>query len=169
VSDDEGRKALYAGRFLVSQRLTITTLATSRGIVGKRYKQKLRTTGGLLPREWVVLRGELPQGLTLNATLGLVSGVPRQAGRFRVVFEVTDALGVTAKKNLRFVIKANPKAKKKPKKPALAGGDDAEACEILNALINRVEAQSGKKIDPSIADALIADATRIRSELGCSP
>lgn len=51
---------------------------------------------------------------------------------------------------------------------ALADGDDTEACEILNAFINQVEAQGEKKIDTSDVERLIADATRIRAVLGCS-
>jgi probable HAF family extracellular repeat protein len=51
---------------------------------------------------------------------------------------------------------------------ALTDGDDTLACEILNAFINQVTAQTGKSIsDPATADALIADATRIRAVLGC--
>jgi probable HAF family extracellular repeat protein len=50
---------------------------------------------------------------------------------------------------------------------ALTDGDDTGACEILNAFTNQVEAQSGKGIDTTTADDLIADATRIRAVLGC--
>ncbi len=51
---------------------------------------------------------------------------------------------------------------------ALGGGDNAEACEILNAFVNHLEAQAGKHVDALVADALIADATRLRAVLGCS-
>lgn len=51
---------------------------------------------------------------------------------------------------------------------ALSGGNDAEACEILNAFINHLEAQAGKHVDALVAEALIADATRIRAAIGCS-
>jgi probable HAF family extracellular repeat protein len=50
---------------------------------------------------------------------------------------------------------------------ALAEGDDAGTCEILNAFIKQVEAQSGKKIEAATAADLIADAARIRAVLGC--
>ena len=51
---------------------------------------------------------------------------------------------------------------------AYTAGDPARTCEILNAFINQVKAQTGKSITaPSTADTLIADATRIRAVLGC--
>jgi streptogramin lyase len=52
---------------------------------------------------------------------------------------------------------------------AFAEGDVTGTCEILYALIHEVNAQSGKSLDASTADALVADATRIRAVLGCSP
>lgn len=51
---------------------------------------------------------------------------------------------------------------------AYTAGDPARTCEILNAFINQVKAQTGKSItDPDTADTLIAEATRIRAVLGC--
>ena len=51
---------------------------------------------------------------------------------------------------------------------AYATGDTPRTCEILNAFINQAKAQNEKSItDPGTADALIADATRIRAVLGC--
>ena len=47
-------------------------------------------------------------------------------------------------------------------------GDDLdEACEKLGSFIDEVAAQSGKKIDPADAEALIADAEAIRFSIGC--
>jgi len=50
---------------------------------------------------------------------------------------------------------------------ALAAGDTAGACDLLNALIHEVAAQSGKKIDAAAAAQVIAAATAIRTALGC--
>ena len=46
-------------------------------------------------------------------------------------------------------------------------GDLDEACEKLGSFIDQVAAQSGKKIDPADAEALIADAEAIRFSIGC--
>jgi hypothetical protein len=51
---------------------------------------------------------------------------------------------------------------------ALAEGDDAGTCRTLNAFTNQVEAQSGRHIDTTTPDDLIADAIRIRAVIGCS-
>ena len=51
---------------------------------------------------------------------------------------------------------------------AYTAADTARTCEILNAFINQVRAQTEKKtIDSDTAAALIANATRIRTVLGC--
>lgn len=51
---------------------------------------------------------------------------------------------------------------------AYMAGDTPRTCEILNAFVNQVNAQTGKSItDPATADTLIKDATRIRAVLGC--
>ena len=44
---------------------------------------------------------------------------------------------------------------------ALAGGDEAAASESLQAFLNQVEAQAGKKITQAQADELIAAANAI--------
>jgi probable HAF family extracellular repeat protein len=50
---------------------------------------------------------------------------------------------------------------------ALARDNTNATCEILQAFINQVEAQAGKKIPPATATQLIADATEIRDTIGC--
>lgn len=50
---------------------------------------------------------------------------------------------------------------------ALAAGERDAACGLLQALINQVNAQSGKKITAADAAVLIAEAERIRAVLGC--
>jgi hypothetical protein len=50
---------------------------------------------------------------------------------------------------------------------ALGVGNTAGACASLQALINQLNAQSGKKISASSAAALIAEVEAIRTDLGC--
>ncbi len=53
---------------------------------------------------------------------------------------------------------------------ALSRGDTPTACRQLAAVIQHADAQSGKKqLSIAQADQIIADATRIRSVLGCRP
>ena len=58
--------------------------------------------------------------------------------------------------------------KVKAAQSAYTAGNHPLACEILNASINQVKAQSGRSIDAqTTAAALIADAQLIRAVLGC--
>lgn len=50
---------------------------------------------------------------------------------------------------------------------SISAGDATTACNQLNAFINEVQAQSGKKIDASDATALIEAAENIKTDLGC--
>ena len=70
--------------------LTITTpSARPNGIMGASYADTLRTSAGPCAATWSVTAGALPQGLTLNASTGVVSGVPRETGNFTFTAAVT--------------------------------------------------------------------------------
>ena len=111
VNDNEARVATYPARIVVAARLAVRTLRLRGGKVGKRYRAKLATVGGFRPTEWRVVRGPLPRGIRFNRTLGTLAGTPKKPGSYRIVFEATDALGVTAKKTLRLKIAPAPKKK----------------------------------------------------------
>jgi hypothetical protein len=49
----------------------------------------------------------------------------------------------------------------------LAANDTKDACGTLNAFINEVKAQSGKKIPAGTAASLIASAQQIEAVIGC--
>jgi large repetitive protein len=115
VTDSEGRIANYPGRIVVAEKLAVATLLLRRGKVGKRYGWKVRTLAGVKPVMWRILRGPLPRGIRFDRTTGILSGIPKRPGRYRVAFEATDVLGITAAKTLRIDVAAAPKPKKKPK------------------------------------------------------
>ncbi len=50
---------------------------------------------------------------------------------------------------------------------AAQGGDLTSTCNLLNAFISEVQAQSGKAITAAQADQLIAKGTQIKAVLGC--
>ena len=50
---------------------------------------------------------------------------------------------------------------------AIASGNAKPACNVLQALLNAVQAQAGKQITAAQAASLVADITRIRAALGC--
>ncbi len=115
VTDAEGRVANYPARILIAEKLAISTTLFRPAKQGFYYQAKLKTAGGVLPRTWRIVRGPLPRGIRFDRSAGLLFGIPTRPGRFRVTFEATDALGVTAKKTLAILVVATPKPK--PKKP----------------------------------------------------
>jgi hypothetical protein len=110
VTDGEGRTLDYAASFGVTRRLAVSTRLLKPGKVGRLYRARLATTGGLPPKTWRAVGGRLPRGVKLDRQLGVLSGVPRKAGTYRVTFQATDGLKVVAKKTLR--IKVLPLKKK---------------------------------------------------------
>ena len=100
LTDSEGRTADYPTVLGVASRLAISTLKLRPGKVGRLYRAKLATTGGLLPKRWKVKSGPLPRGIRFDRTLGALIGAPARPGRYRVTFEATDTLKVTSTKTL---------------------------------------------------------------------
>jgi hypothetical protein len=100
LADSESRTADYAAGFNVAARLAVATQKLRTGRVGRLYRAKVATSGGVAPRIWKIKRGPLPRGIRFDRTLGVLSGTPTRPGRYRVTFEATDALKVTALKTL---------------------------------------------------------------------
>jgi hypothetical protein len=101
LSDSEGRTLDYAANFGVAAKLAVSTPLLKPGKVGKLYRSRVASTGGVLPKAWKITAGKLPKGVKFDRKLGLLSGTPTKAGRYRLTFQVTDGLKVVAKKTLR--------------------------------------------------------------------
>jgi aminopeptidase N len=67
----------------------ITTDLPSAGL-GSAYAETLLVKGGTAPYGWVVSSGDLPDGLELDPTTGIISGIPTVADSFDFTIEVTD-------------------------------------------------------------------------------
>ena len=92
ATDTEGRVASYPGLLTVAPRLAISTLTLRPGKVGKLYRAKLKATGGVVPKTWKVKSGRFPTGVRLDRTLGVISGTPKKAGRYRITVEAEDGV-----------------------------------------------------------------------------
>lgn len=68
----------------------ITTETLSSGNVGFAYSTTLQGSGGSLPYEWALLSGELPPGLSLNASTGIISGTPTSGGLYNCIIILAD-------------------------------------------------------------------------------
>jgi hypothetical protein len=95
----------------------LQTLAS--GSVGTPYSQMVMLTGGTAPFQWSIYNGliitgykvggSVPNGLTLNASTGAISGTPTVGGTWYFEVVVTDATGVTLA-NPFLTIEINPVA-----------------------------------------------------------
>ena len=76
--------------------------------VGKLYRLKLRTTGGVAPVKWKVTKGPLPKGIKLDRATGVLSGKPTKAGKYKITVEATDSLKVKSTTSFTIVVQAPP-------------------------------------------------------------
>jgi len=67
--------------------------ALSAATAGNLWSQNLTVSGGTAPYTWH--SSSLPQGLSLNATTGVLNGMPAAAGSYVFQVNATDAYGVT--------------------------------------------------------------------------
>lgn len=84
--------------------IPIQTLAS--GSVGTTYSQKITLTGGTPPFQWSIydgpiltgykVGGSVPDGMTLNASTGVISGTPTGGGTWYFETTATDAAGMVA-------------------------------------------------------------------------
>jgi uncharacterized repeat protein (TIGR03803 family) len=66
------------------------------GIVGSTYSSTAKVSGGLGPYTWALVSGNLPDGLSLNTTTGVISGKPTKADNYSFAIMVTDGEGKAA-------------------------------------------------------------------------
>jgi hypothetical protein len=71
--------------------LNITTAALPSGTLNYGYNTSLMAGGGVLPYTWSITSGNLPAGLLLNSTTGVISGTPTIAGNYPFTVQVADS------------------------------------------------------------------------------
>ncbi|MFN0112509.1 MAG: putative Ig domain-containing protein, partial [Blastocatellia bacterium] len=75
------------------QTITISPTTLASGQLGQPYSRQLTQTGGAGTIAWTISAGALPNGMTLNASTGLLSGTPVASGTFTFTVKATDAGG----------------------------------------------------------------------------
>lgn len=65
--------------------------------VGASYQAAFSATGGSSPYTWQIASGQIPAGLTLDSSSGVLSGTPTKAGTFSFTVQLQDSGGQSAK------------------------------------------------------------------------
>ncbi len=71
--------------------LTITTTLLPQSTVGSPYIATIDATGGTPAYTWSLASGQLPTGLTLSTTTGIISGTPTTGGTYSFAIAVVDS------------------------------------------------------------------------------
>ncbi len=71
--------------------ITLGPTTLTSGAVGTTYNQTVSATGGTSSYTYAVTSGALPNGLSLSATTGAISGTPTAAGSFTFTITATDS------------------------------------------------------------------------------
>lgn len=93
VSGIVKRQNTGGGTLPAAPAITTTTLAAA--TMGKEYRQQITATGGT-PITWSY-SGTLPDGMTLAANTGILSGTPTQEGSFRFAVKATNSTGFSTR------------------------------------------------------------------------
>lgn len=94
VADRYGRTSSTTFTWTVTSTLTVNTPGSQTGKVGVAASLTVVASGGITPYSWTA--SGCPTGLTISPSTGVISGTPQQAGTYRTVVTVKDALGATA-------------------------------------------------------------------------
>jgi hypothetical protein len=84
--------------------LTIGTTSLPNGTVGVAYSQTLSASGGVSPYAWDNTTCCLPDGLSLGASTGIISGTPSVDNTFNFTARVTDTIPDTDTQALSIII-----------------------------------------------------------------
>ena len=84
--------SLATSKTSTSRPLVISTSSLPNGQVGTLYSATLAASGGTAPYAWSLTSGNLPSGLSLNASTGAMTGTPTAtANAAPLTFKVTDS------------------------------------------------------------------------------
>jgi len=106
-SSDDGAEVWRTGEMGT---LSIAETSLDEGTVGDAYTETLLTNNGTSPFSWSISSGSLPDGVSLNAETGEISGTPTRAESFIFTVVVTDAGVPQQLSSGEYTIKINEKA-----------------------------------------------------------
>ncbi len=94
VNDTSGNSASAGFTILVASSATVSLITPNplpNGAVGVVYNYPIQVLGGTPPYFFSITSGQVPPGLTFDATNGTLTGTPTQQGSFTILLNVTDS------------------------------------------------------------------------------
>jgi hypothetical protein len=117
--------------------ISVAAIPALETMMGLSFNYQLSASGGTTPYAWSVASGTLPSGLTLNATGGLISGIPTGGGLFTFLVTVRDASSASASATVQVkvidpaTIPAIRKVKYKGARKLIVMGDRINPAAVL--------------------------------------
>ena len=96
VSDTANNSSTGAFTLVIASPNTVSLITPNplpNGAVGVTYNYPIQVLGGNPPYFFSITSGQVPPGLTFDATNGTINGLPTQAGSFAIVLNVQDSGG----------------------------------------------------------------------------
>ena len=105
ITDQTGLSGIGTFTIKILRALLIKSSALKAGINGKAYRTTLSAVGGDKPYQWSLVSGNLPSGLALDSSTGVVTGTPTESGAFNLRFRLSDPIGGAAEKDVSITIR----------------------------------------------------------------
>lgn len=113
--------------------LRISPPAAQRVATGKPFQVRLQAEGGTAPYKWHFSATQVPAGLNIDPSSGLVSGALKSAGEFRIPVTVTDSSDPVQQATATLVITVVSSVEVRwVQKPQVANGGISGIVEVEN-------------------------------------
>lgn len=115
ATDEIGATTQKTFSLTVGDGLSVTTTTLDDWTASQDgYVAALEAAGGTEPYSWEVIEGSFPNGLTLDESSGVITGVPTDSGTYSFTVAVTDDDGTVATQDLILTVNDQPEISSLP-------------------------------------------------------